>query len=55
MKTVPSVGLDLVEEAVWPPGLCPEGDGHRLTKVIKLTGGSQDNLRPRRKHAHKWK
>jgi hypothetical protein len=39
VKTVATVDKDLVEEAVRPPGLRPEGDGHCFTEVVKLACG----------------
>ncbi len=36
MESVPSVEQDLVEKAVRPPALCPEGDGDRLTEIVQL-------------------
>ena len=44
---------DLVIEALWSPVFCPEGNRHRLTKVVQLQtatshcrhdGGVMDNL-----------
>ena len=44
MESVPSVEQDLVEKAVRPPALCPEGDGDRLTEIIQLPVGIEKNL-----------
>ena len=47
------VRRDLLVEAVWAPGVCPEGDGDRLPEVVQLEaaaahgvhdGGVVDNL-----------
>ncbi len=41
MESIPSVEQDLVEKAVRPPALGPEGDGHRLPEIIQLPVGKE--------------
>ncbi len=41
MEPVPTVEQDLVEKAVRPPALCPEGDGHRLSEIVQLPDGKK--------------
>ena len=44
MESIPSVEQDLVEKAVRPPALGPEGHGHRLTEIVQLPVGKEKNL-----------
>jgi hypothetical protein len=41
VEPVPSVEQDLVEKAVRPPALGPEGDGHRLPEIVQLPVGKE--------------
>jgi hypothetical protein len=43
VEPVPSVEQDLVEKAVRPPALCPEGDGDRLPEIVQLPVGKEKN------------
>jgi hypothetical protein len=41
VEPVPSVEQDLVEKAVRPPALCPEGDGDGLPEIVQLPDGKE--------------